>query len=858
MFSRSYDAVGFWGHVADFTGPLWPRVSAILNAGTDVAAFTAAEGGEDNVLSSWGSSVFRVSSLAGFAMHSPIEPPHFDQLQPEGLKPVWAHTVGAAPYTTSQYEILPLPHVPLIHVAIDGPARLLTGGAEDRDLQDAWFCVQGEDCRCPPDAAGSVPPTRPLSQPAYLGVTGDPDIGTAGVVESETLAQFCRPNRHQPGPHPRPRPRPAPPGPLGCAAGCGSSNGDPHMHPFSADPYEFQAAGEFTLVRSNTGALEIQTRQLPWGHTRDLSVNTAIALRIGRSTVEFDAGRSMGLIVGHRRRALPRHPLALRGGGRLRVLAPFDSGSGNAAELVWPDGSRARVWPIEDFGIAILVAPARSLGGKLVGLLGNLGGSPSAPFVGRDGRQYPADLITGDGPTSRAARYGAFGESWRVRQRGSLFTYPRGKRTGSYTVRGFPFDQYDLSGAPAAQRAQAEQLCRSAGISDPAALADCIVDVLGTGDRRFADASIALQRSAGRGTLRSSHPWTKLSSLDDSATDIRPSLTATTGRMAAAYRRDVDGAVELADLVPGVDGIALRARSVPLSGWTTMTDPVVFQGAGGQTGLLVAGLHSDDSADPLNGTNVVARPAPGGGLGAPTVLSGAIADGLGAGAVLAADGVTPLWSSTSGGQLAVHRGSAELDLPSPGLAVSSAIAYDRAGGLWLAWHAVGAGAADGIYMLALDSATGAPAPGASPQHAPASDAGNVQPLLPLACAARCRVVYVDAHGQGTLTLDSWSPGDAAPTAIARATGLRTPSAAYTADGRLWVTWVSSDGNRLFAKLGDARGAGGAAQLIPLPPGHDIPDTTTALASGERLVLASEFSALSADVNSVWATVVDSH
>jgi hypothetical protein len=70
--------------------------------------------------------------------------------------------------------------------------------------------------------------------------------------------------------------------------------------------------------------------------------------------------------------------------------------------------------------------------------------------------------------------------------------------------------------------------------------------------------------------------------------------------------------------------------------------------------------------------------------------------------------------------------------------------------------------------------------------------------------------------------------------------------------------VSSDGNRLFAKLGDARGAGGAAQLIPLPPGHDIPDTTTALASGERLVLASEFSALSADVNSVWATVVDPH
>ncbi len=284
------------------------------------------------------------------------------------------------------------------------------------------------------------------------------------------------------------------------------------MHPFTADPYEFQAAGEFTLVRSNTGALEIQTRQQPWGRTRSLSINSGIAMRIGRATVELDAGRAMGLIVDHHRRGLPRHPLALRGGGRLRVLAPLDAGSGNAVELAWPDGSRARVWPIESFGVAILFAPAHSLNGKLAGLLGNFGGSSGAPLVGRDGRRYPAELITGDGPTSSAARYGLFGESWRVRQRGSLFTYPRGKNTSSYTVRGFPFDQYDLSGAPAAQRAQAEQLCRGAGVSDPAALADCVVDVLGTGDRRFADSSVALQRSAGRGTLRAAHPWTKLSS----------------------------------------------------------------------------------------------------------------------------------------------------------------------------------------------------------------------------------------------------------------------------------------------------------------------------------------------------------
>ena len=71
-----------------------------------------------------------------------------------------------------------------------------------------------------------------------------------------------------------------------------------------------------------------------------------------------------------------------------------------------------------------------------------------------------------------------------------------------------------------------------------------------------------------------------------------------------------------------------------------------------------------------------------------------------------------------------------------------------------------------------------------------------------------------------------------------------------------VTWVTTDGNRLLAKLGDPRGAGGTPQVIPPAPGHDTPDQTAVLASGERLVLATEWSTLAADVNSAWAAVVD--
>ncbi|MGB0096243.1 MAG: hypothetical protein WBP81_27355 [Solirubrobacteraceae bacterium] len=101
-----------------------------------------------------------------------------------------------------------------------------------------------------------------------------------------------------------------------------------------------------------------------------------------------------------------------------------------------------------------------------------------------------------------------------------------------------------------------------------------------------------------------------------------------------------------------------------------------------------AGPHSRSAA--LNGTSAFAR-TPSGSVGAPSSLSASVSDGLGAPAVLAADRVTPLWSSTTGGELAVHRGSDAIDLTtlSPGLPIASALGRDAAGELWLAWQSVG-------------------------------------------------------------------------------------------------------------------------------------------------------------------------
>ena len=384
--------------------------------------------------------------------------------------------------------------------------------------------------------------------------------------------------------------------------GCGLSNGDPHLHAYESDPYEFQAAGEFVLTRSSAPGFEVQVRQEPWEKANDLSINTAIAMRVGRTIVELDAGDPMHLLVDHRRRSLPARSLHLSGGGTLTNIGELSPGDGDAVQITWPDGSRTRVWPIAGFGVSALVAPARSQTGKLSGVLGNLGGPFNADFVGRDGHRYSADVIEGADAASSATVYGGLGESWRVHRSESLFTYAHGKTTASYTIHGFPFGVYDLAGAPADKRAAAERLCRQAGVTDPAALADCLVDVLGTGDPRFAHSGVALQFSVKPGTLVSAHPWTKLSTVDDSSADVVPSLAADGSTIAAAYRRDAGGAIEAAELRPGVTGVALLKRAVVLSGWTSISDPVLAPTPAGGLSLLVAGLHSDDAADPLNGT----------------------------------------------------------------------------------------------------------------------------------------------------------------------------------------------------------------------------------------------------------------
>lgn len=244
-------------------------------------------------------------------------------------------------------------------------------------------------------------------------------------------------------------------------------------------------------------------------------------------------------------------------------------------------------------------------------------------------------------------------------------------------------------------------------------------------------------------------------------------------------------------------------------------------------------------------------------------------------AVALADG-TPLVADDRAGSLRIVRG-AQLDLDAPGFPVQAqlggnsynpALARDAAGGLWVAWYS-NAGPA-GIYIQAIDPATGL-APGL-PIRVPGSEsvANNTAQRLALvgdATGSGARVVYATQSGPAApLRLVSWSPGEGSPTNVARPANLPLNTyvaAARHADGRLWVAWYD-DTARIgtpaaraargyYAKLGNARGAGGTEVHLGVPRPAATPGAVTVLPQGDNLLVAA-VAGTGAARNALWAAL----
>ena len=93
--------------------------------------------------------------------------------------------------------------------------------------------------------------------------------------------------------------------------------------------------------------------------------------------------------------------------------------------------------------------------------------------------------------------YHQFGQSWRIRQQDSLFVYPKGMSTRSYTNLAFPSEALTIPSLAPTKISGAERACKAAGITNPDLLADCVFDVGVTGESCFAGGDAQIQATTG-------------------------------------------------------------------------------------------------------------------------------------------------------------------------------------------------------------------------------------------------------------------------------------------------------------------------------------------------------------------------
>jgi cytochrome c551/c552 len=284
--------------------------------------------------------------------------------------------------------------------------------------------------------------------------------------------------------------------------------GDPHIHTVDGVDYDFQAAGEFVFLRGEN--LEIQVRHtavdtaVPLGPnphtglTSCVSVNSAVALRVGRQRITYEPNLSgkpdpegLQLRIDGQLRSMTAQGIPLASGGRVMpTIAPgglqIEAPGGTVVVITPGWWDHYQVWYLN-----IDVQHARAT----QGLMGAIAPGNWLPAL-------PDGSLLGPRPQTLSQRYkdlyDNFGKAWRVNDQTTLFDYAPGTSTKTFTLEKWPGDDPSGGckvplppGAPPAKPPQeplgsevAKQLTRD--IVDPAQRANAIADVMTTGERGFA------------------------------------------------------------------------------------------------------------------------------------------------------------------------------------------------------------------------------------------------------------------------------------------------------------------------------------------------------------------------------------
>ena len=264
-----------------------------------------------------------------------------------------------------------------------------------------------------------------------------------------------------------------------CMPTLARSYGDPHLVSFDGARFSFQTVGEFVMTKAPSQNMELQVRQRAQGD--DFSLNSAVAMNVGGDRLCIysrdypDSDYSTPVRLNGLSLQVQGSTYFLPHGGTLRK-------SGNKYTVDFPSGEVV-IAEIKGSGrsafmnVSVQVSPCDVL--DYNGLLGNANGTQSDDFNIR-GRS-PAFGVFGSNDDKyvkkerQAYLAKEFADEHRITQMTSLFDYPTGHSTFSYTDRSFPRVYRDLNDLSTQQRESSRKLCQNRGVSN-ADMNGCVYD----------------------------------------------------------------------------------------------------------------------------------------------------------------------------------------------------------------------------------------------------------------------------------------------------------------------------------------------------------------------------------------------
>ena len=513
LTARSYDAYGYFVLLGQKGRDMWSLVpkgwaAAAAGASRSNAFIAVLDGDAADIVDNWAESYVRNADwndpwvMSGFGLPDTQQvTPHDVQAQPD---PGWTGSLDSRSNTilnvsSSSGEVVLVTTTGLASVHDqDGNSKIA--------FQTNRFCTV-DSCVCPAGTllAGQDMAPDHLTIP-FIAALNAPLGGSTYAIGSAKLDDLCK---RQATPQPTVNYGP-------CGANCSNSNGDPHMLTVNGFRYDFQAAGEFTLLRSADGSVDIQARQEPFQSSTAVSINTAIAAKVGSHKVGvYMVGSALQVHVDGQTATFASGPVELSGGGKVSAIE-------NGFEVDFPDGTQLYAFSRGDWGIWAQIKSSDELLATAQGLLGPIVrgglGVPALP----DGTRLPAAT---DNHSRFATVYGPFADAWRITDAESLFDYAAGKTTASYTIKPFPVEgaPVTLSDLTKTQQAAGEAAC--SGVTDQALHDECAFDVGETGQTGFANGYMTVQGFYDGGVV----------AVAPSSSPARASITPAPGLVSGAW-----------------------------------------------------------------------------------------------------------------------------------------------------------------------------------------------------------------------------------------------------------------------------------------------------------------------------------